>query len=362
MKTMYYTKRNSGKVIAVILILLFFGINFIKSSSEGGPQEKHFAKIREEKVQAQKFNNNLGKQHDVQKLKFAYTGNWEKNDLSKNPQDGKYAFTTPENTRGQIQATAAKKAADAKKKNKLAKKAKAAAKIAKRSDKNRFNLEDHGIDDSSTVRRIVYFAQTPPQQRTPSDEEKEKKLTAEEWLKQILSNNSVSEFVSKYREGKDVSQSLFYSVVESLLTNDQDSVKKLGYEALASTPSVLSLTKYAQHKDDEMSEELKTYVKSTLLVYNQPSQLRVLNTALNSTDNKVKILAANIIQSIASAVLLAQTSTGENTVYTPAQIEVLKTMLAQSLTVITNALKTDLESAVLVSFTATQSVLEQILS
>jgi hypothetical protein len=356
------TNSGSGRVIAVILILLFFGINFFKSQNEAGPQEKQFAKAREMKAQDKKFDNNLAKHHDIKKLRFAYTGTWEPNLYQGHNLDGNFAFETPPNSRSNIEATAAKKVADAKKKAKLAKKTKHTTKVAKNYGKSRFTLDDNGgLDDSTAYPRRTYYNQNPPQERTPSDDEKEKKLTVQEWLEKIAATNSVSELVSKYKEGTEVNSALFYSVVESLLSSDQDGYKKLGFTALAATPSSTSLAKVAQHISDEMSADTKTFAQNSLNIYNQPNYLKVLNFSLKSSDSKLKILAATIIKNIVATISQAEAKSGGNVVYSPAQIQAYKTLLTESLDVINNAIKSGLDGEVLASFSATQSALVELL-
>jgi hypothetical protein len=358
--TNYDSNSNSGKKIAVILILMFFGINFFRSANEAGPQEKKFAAVREAKAQDRKFDNNITKRHDIQKLRFAYTGTWEPNGPQHHSldDDGTYDFHNPENNRNMV-PTGANKAKDDKKK-KLAKKTKTTFKVAKKYKKSKRLGSDSDFyedGDGRTYTNTAYYTRQPVQERNPSDEEKNKKLSVQEWIEKVLAANNVSELVGQFQ----ADPGLFYSVVEFLLSSDQDQSKKLGFTALQQTPSVGSFAKYVKHINDEMSSDVKTFALSTVDVYNNPSQLNILNSSLKNSDNEVKIQAAIMIKNITTTILQAESSSGEQVVYTPAQIESFKKMLAQSLAVIESALKTPLDAEVLASFTATRAVLTEFL-
>lgn len=359
------TSKFSGKTIAVLLIIAFLGINYFKSSSEVGPQEQIFAEKRQQEAETRKVDDKIASSQNVQKLKYAYTGKWDKN--AAYTAEGKYNFETPENQRNSIEAVAAAKKVDAKKAKKLAdRKKKKTSKIAKKKYRNKngrslFDSDDYDQDDYG---RTTYFQRQ--EQRAPSDnknleeEKEEKSLTAEEWFTKVTAENSLSTLASEFRSGK-VKSSIFYSVVEMLLSSEKDSNKKLGFQALELTPSVASLQKYATHIDDEMSVEVKTYAESTIKIYNDPNQIRTLNSALNSKDSNLKIIAANLIREITTKILTVSEASGQNTTYTQVQLDLYKRMLTQSLNVINNALAAGVDATVVASFNSTRAILQEFL-
>lgn len=363
------TNSNSfGKISAVALILLFVGINYFKPEKDIIPKNSLTTKKQSREFQIQNGRNKVvEKTHNVEKLKYAYTGKWEKNDVSAAAVNGEYSFTTPTNTRSMIKPSAKK---DDKKKKVAAKKKKTDKKIAKKTYKknsfgNHFGSDEYDADNTNYNNTYVnpYYAQQvqQQQQRTPSDDEKEKQLTLPEWLAQITQANSISDLVTQYLGGK-VSQNLFYQVIDALIASTDDNTKKLGFDALAQTPSGNSFTKTVTHMNDEMSSELKAYAQSSLTVYEKPNQLRILNAALSSKNTEVQIVAANIIRSVTTSILQAQTNSGENAVYKEADMKAYKAMLTQSLNVINNALELGLNDTVASSFHSAQSVLAQFLS
>jgi len=355
------TNTFSGKVIAVIMVLVFLGINYFKSENEAGPQEQRFAKAKHDAEEYRRLDNKISKPQDIKKLQYAYTGKWEKNDLTK--QDGKFAFNTPESTRNTMEATAAKKAEE--KKKKLAKKNKKTKnKVARKmyNSKSRFARDeyDSGFQDTPAV-VPAYYGILNPQARTPSDEEKDKKLAAKEWFDKITTENSISNFLSEHNKGT-VDTTTFYAVAEMLLSSDKESNKKFGYQVIQSVPSLKSLDLYAKHVKEEMSAELKTFAQSTLNAYTDPSDLKILNSALKSANDDLKIIAAVLIKDITTEILEAQNAGAEGVVYTEIQLQNFRTMLTASLNVINAALATNLSAEVIASFNTTRTVLMEFLS
>lgn len=357
------TNTNSGKAIAVILILMFLGINYFRSATAVGPQEKQFAQAKLAKTAEENFDKKIGNIQNVEKLKYAYTGKWDKNDLSKNAQEGQHAFAAPENTRSAMETTSAKKATDNKKKKKVAKKTKKTSKVAKKYYKRNGFANAENVEDGFEYPTRSYYTLPTPQERTPSEDEKDKvkKLTVKEWVELITSTNSIAELVSKYKSGDGVSASLYYSVAEALLSSKEDNLKKLGFEAIQQLPSVTSLTKYANHIEDEMSAETKTIALKTLETYNNPTHLKILNSALTSPSNDVKVIASTLIRSISVTVFAPQSTSGENTTYTEAQLATFKVALTQSSSILTKALEGTLDAEVKESFTTTLTILSQLL-
>lgn len=370
MKTKNTRNNNTGsfgKIAALILVLLFITINHYRVQKDIITKEE-ITEQKEATTQKRNTRNQLSDRTEakhIEKLKFAYTGKWAKNEIRDTATTGEYSFTTPDNTRSLIKPTSMKKE-DKKKKKVASKKTKKTNKVAK-SKRNFFHSNDSNDNDGSNTANYPYAnnpyynAQQPQQERAPSDDEKDKRLTAQEWLELIIKSNSISELVTAYKSSK-VSQSLFHSIAESLLSSSSESSKKLGFQALSETPSLMSFSKTAKHLNDQMSTQMKTFAQSTLEVYEQPNQLRVLNSALNSKDVELKILAASIIKTITTSIVQAQASSGENVVYSESQLKIYTTLLTQSLNVINAALETGIDATVVASFTATRTILVQFLS
>ena len=351
---------NKGRWIAVILIIAFFGINFYKTDKNGGPQEVAFKKAKAEKNQAQALAKKIAPSQNIDKLKYAYTGNWEKN-VIQHAEGGTSDFTLPENQRNMIEATAAKK--KDKKKKKVAKKKKTKKMIARKSKgKSRFDWDPSDSNSGSPyVAQNNYYYSNQQENRTPNEEkEKEKELTLTEWLELIKRTNSISELVSKFSSGK-VTSSTFYAVVSTLLSSEQDSDKKLGFLALQKFPSAVSFELYAIHINDNMSAETRTVAQNTSKAYHNPNHLRFLNTALNNPKAEVKTQAALLIRDITTSILAAVSNTGENVVYSPQHIEEFKRILGQSLLVINGSIDST-EGEVRASFASAQNILVQFLS
>lgn len=353
------TNNNSGRWIAMVMVIAFLGINYFKSENEGGPQEQKFAKVQKQK-ETRAIDDKIAPPQNIEKLKYAYTGKWERNQIS--AQAGQHAFTPPTNDRNNIQPTVAAKKKDDKKKKKIAAKKKKANKYAKKfRGKSRFDLNNDG-DDFAPRSYPAYSAYNQRQQqqdRTPSDDNKEKPLTLEEWLDLITQSQSISPLIEKYST-QEVTSTMYFSVASALLSSNEDSLKKLGFDALAQLPSTRSLELYAKHIDDEMSAETKAFAQDTLKAYNQPTHLRTLNAALNSSDSKVRVIAATLIKDITTTVLAAQSQSGPNSIYSEKQIEQFKALLTQSLFVINTTISTT-EGDVRVSFDSARLVLVQFL-
>lgn len=358
-------KRSFGKIAALVLVLAFITINHYRSEKDIIPKNAISSNKEASKLKQNlrnQFSNRIEAKH-IERLKYAYTGKWAKNEVKDSQSDGGYSFSAPAGTRNLITPTSKK--IDKNKKKKVAAKTKTKAKVAKKSKKGLFhnNYENYKNDDlgatNSPYPANPYYTQPNPQDRTPSEDENEKKLSAQEWVELITKSNSVSELVAAY--GK-IGQNLFYSVVESLLSSPSEGSKKLGFQALSQVPSAMSFMKTAQHLNDDMSTAMKTYAQGTLQVYEKPDQVRVLNAVLNSKDAVVKILAATIIRNVTSSIVQAQASSGENVVYTEAQLKLYNTLLTQSLNVINTALEAGVEATVAASFTSARTILVEFLS
>lgn len=350
----------SGKVVAVILILAFVGINFYKTDKEGGPQEQKFNERNQEQAATRKFDKKYFPAQNIERLKYAYTGKWEKNEVSQAAQAGDYAFTAPENTRGNVQATAAKKAEAKKKAKKVAQKKKA-KKIAKKSNSRRSMFETDYEPSGSNYIANNYYTQPKQQTRTPSDDEnKPKKLTAAEVYNLVTAANSIAPMAAELAKSTMTMQT-YYAVAGMLLSSEQDGLKKLGFEAIAQYQTPNSLNLYAKHINDEMSPETKTFAEGTLGAYNQPRYIRILHASLKSTDNALKIISSNLLRDITVGLMESQAQTGENVVYNQQQIAMFKSQLSAVLEDIETALQTPLDSAVLASFNSTRDILNQFL-
>lgn len=358
------TGKSLGKVSAVILILAFVGINFYRTEKNGGPLEQKFSEQRQDQIAARKFDQKHFPNQNIEKLKYAYTGNWKKNEVSAAAVAGDYAFTQPENTRGKVEATAAAKKADAKKKTKKVAKKKKDKKIAKKS-KSRRSLFDTDYDDSeSGYIATNYYTQPKQQTRTPSEKEEEKepkKLSAREVYELVLTAKSIapmSEALSK----DTITMQTYYSVAGMLLSAAEDDLKKIGFEAIAAYQSANSLILYAKHIEDEMSPETKAFAESTLNVYNQPKYIRLLGITLKNSDNTLKIISSNLIRDITLGIMQSQAQSGENVVYNEQQILAFKSQLTVVRDDIEKALElSSLDSSVLASFNSTRDILNQFL-
>lgn len=357
-----------GKIAVLVLVLLFVTINHFRSQKDIVTKEEIAAQKNESAIQKRNLRNQFSDKTEarhIEKLKFAYTGKWAKNEVK--DVNGEYSFTVPTNTRSQIKPTSMKKENKKKKKVAAKKTKKKINKIAKKSKRSSFhNNYDDSYDDGFNAANYPYannpyYAQPNPQERAPSDDEKEKQLSPQEWLERITKSNSVSELTAAYKAGK-VGQNLFFTVADTLISSDSENLKKLGFQAFAEVPSLTSFTKIAKHLNDQMSPQLKTFAQSTLEAYEQPNQLRILNSALNGKDTELRILAANIIKTVATSIVQAQASSGENVVYSEAQLKLYKTLLTQSLNVINIALETGAEATVVASFNSTRAILVQFLS
>lgn len=353
---------STPKWIAVILILAFFGINFYKTENEGGPLEQKFNERKLEKTASRKFDKKYFPAQNVDKLKFAYTGNWEKNEISQNAQAGDYAFTAPENTRGKVEATAAQaKKADAKKKSKKVAQKKKSKKIAKRPSSKKSMFDTDYETSAPTYVANNYYTQPKNQTRTPSDdEEKPKKLTAAEVHALVLAAKSIAPMSAELAKDT-MSLQTYYVVAGMLLSSDKDDLKKLGFEAISKYQSSNSLNLYAKHIDDDMSEETKAFAESTLGAYNQPKHIRLLTSTLRSQENTLKIISSNLLKDITMTIMQSQAQSGENVVYNEQQITMFKSQLSVTLTVIEAALQGSLDSAVMASFNSTRDILNQFL-
>ncbi len=344
-----YLGKSLGKVSAVMLILAFVGINFYKTEKEGGPQEQLFAERNKKQIAERKLENQIAPKQNIEKLKFAYTGKWEKNEATQSAQAGGHAFTNPPNTRGNVQAVAAKKAADKKKKKN---------KIAKKSSKKRSHFDNDSSDsynDSYVANN--YYTQPKPQERTPSEEEEEEKkqLTPQELFAQVTQKNSLTPIVEALSKGT-ATEATYYIVAEMLITSEDSKLNILGFKALALYPSAKNLETYAKHINDT-SGEVRTAAEETLKTYKQTVHLSMLNGTLKSLNNELKILSANLIKDITTAILQAQS--GEQAAYTEEQLNRFKKLLEVSLNVIETALESDLDGSVIASFnTARNTLLE----
>ncbi|MES2767636.1 MAG: hypothetical protein V4596_00705 [Bdellovibrionota bacterium] len=354
-----YLGKSLGKVSAVLLILAFVGINFYKTEKEGGPQEQLFAERNKEQIAERKFENQIAPKQNIEKLKFAYTGKWEKNETAQSAQAGGHAFTSPPNTRGNVQAVAAKKATDKKKAKKLAEKKKKKSKVAKKSSKKRSHFDNDSSDsynDSYVANN--YYTQPKPQERTPSEEEEEKKqLTPQELFAQVTQKNSLTPIVEALNKGT-ATEATYYIVAEMLITAEDSKLNILGFKALALYPSAKNLETYAKHINDT-SGEVRTAAEETLKTYKQTVHLSMLNGTLKSSNNELKILSANLIKDITTAILQAQS--GEQAAYTEEHLNRFRILLAVSLNVIETALESDLDGSVIASFNTARNTLLQFL-
>lgn len=352
----------TGRWIAVVMIIAFLGINYYRTEKLGGPEEQAFTQAKERQKQAAAFGNKILPPQNIEKLKFAYTGRWEKNKINHEHNFNPSEFTAPENQRNQIEATAAKKQ-DNKKKKKVAKKTKKKKSFVKKSrGKSRFDWDhSYGSDSHYSYNNNGYYHQQNPQNRTPSKdkEDEEKQLSVEEWLELVKSTNSVNELVGKYSYQK-ISSGLFYSVVSALLSSTADSDKRLGFSALQKVQSLRTLELYTEHINDEMSPETRNFAQNVIKAFNQPAHLRTLNAGLNNIRSEVRILSATLIRDITTSILASQSNTGENVVFTPQQIDQFKTLLTQSLLIINHSIDST-EGEVRVSFDSARSILNQFL-
>ncbi len=359
------TQLKSGRIIAVGLILIFAGL--VSWKSDNNPTTSN---VKDKATAKAEFNtrntrNNSARDSKLESLRYAYTGQWTKNDLSKDNSEQKFVFAAPVNTRNKLEPTSAKNAKKdkkKKKKKKVAKKKKTFPhRYAKRND--RFGNENSNNADHQP--HLAYYnnqrVQNNPQDRGPSEEDTKDKLTPQQWVEIITTSNSENEFITAYGNG-NVSRASFYAVVDLLLSAESEESKKLGFTILGLAPSPLSLLKYAEYIDTEMSTELQRFAQGTLGAYHSPNQIRTLNSLLGSSDATVKILVSNIIRSITSSIVQTNASDGKNVVYTPQQLEEYKNLLNQSLNVIDNALSVGVEGTVQASFLSARTILIQFLS
>ena len=354
---------NSGKWIAVIMILVFFGINYFKQD-EAGPQEQIFAKQKQDAKELRAIDDKIAPPQNVEKLKYAYTGNWEKN-APGNP--GQYVFSPPQNARNQIHPTAAKKQDD-KKKKKVAKK-KTTKKIAKKKSRGKSMFDWNNDDSQDTIAGYNansggYYGQPNRNQNVAQPEEKkEKKLTAQEWIAAILESGTVAEFVNQYKSG-EVNKAVYIAVTRALLGSADDTQKRLGFDVLAQVQTAESLDWYAEFIETEMSAETKEYAQNTLKAYSNPNLLRILNNALSYPKSEVRVLAANLIKDIVTTILAEQPNSGERSpAYSEQQIENYRTLLAISRSVIDNAIAAGIsDTQVASSFRSTLETLSLFLS
>lgn len=146
-----------------------------------------------------------------------------------------------------------------------------------------------------------YYAQQQQQannQNTTKDPVENKELKSiEEWKTEILASGNketILKFVSAYNK-KEVSQSEFYSFVESLMKSDDTTKVGLGLYALRATPSYASYVLLVSNQQ-HMVAQYQKYIDETLVSYNQPAFLGVLKQALLSQNKSIILKTIEVVK------------------------------------------------------------------
>ncbi len=118
-----------------------------------------------------------------------------------------------------------------------------------------------------------------------------------EWTKEIFASSDrqiILKFVAAYRS-KEVSDSDFYSVVNQLLTSQDESKKGFGLYALRAAPSYGSFATLVKSQSS-MNATYQAYIQETLLSYHQSGSLNYLRQALSSNDKQIILKTLEIIK------------------------------------------------------------------
>lgn len=118
-----------------------------------------------------------------------------------------------------------------------------------------------------------------------------------EWTKEIFASSDrqiILKFVAAYRN-KEVSDSDFYSVVNQLLTSQDESKKGFGLYALRAAPSYASYATLVKSQSS-MNTTYQAYIQETLLSYHQSGSLNYLRQALSSNDKQMVLKTLEIIK------------------------------------------------------------------
>lgn len=118
-----------------------------------------------------------------------------------------------------------------------------------------------------------------------------------EWTKEIFASSDrqvILKFVAAYRS-KEVSDSDFYSLVNQLLTSQDESKKGFGLYALRAAPSYSSYATLVKSQSS-MNTTYQAYIQETLLSYHQSGSLNYLRQALSSNDKQIVLKTLEIIK------------------------------------------------------------------
>jgi hypothetical protein len=181
--------------------------------------------------------------------------------------------------------------------------------IAKKSDtlKSKYAVEDNKIKldtndlnskSNNQATRSVSNSETAAVTETEKKNETPKNIkTIQQWTKEILAATDrqiILQFAAAYKN-KEVTEAEFYSVVNQLLTNSDETKKGFGLYALRATPSYSSYAVLVKTQSTQ-NASYQAYIQETLLTYNQTANLNYLRTALSSTDKQLILKTLDIIK------------------------------------------------------------------
>ena len=128
--------------------------------------------------------------------------------------------------------------------------------------------------------------------------------TIDEWIAYFINTNSLSstDKLVNAKRSKEISEDLFYSVVEELIANFRDKLKRYGIIILNKTPSLESfhrLVRISENRNHEHEQDIQNSIENALQQYMNINHIQVLIDAVNSQEDNTKLKAIEI--SISSA-------------------------------------------------------------
>ncbi len=157
--------------------------------------------------------------------------------------------------------------------------------------KEQYNNESPNSSGIAGVSGSLYTGHLPGENNTT-----EEFATIEEWIAYFVSAHSlasIDKFTNAYLS-QQISSDLFYTVIEELLTNFREKLKQYGIIALMKTPSFESFDHLVHITDSDHHEGVQLRIIDAFNTYTQPGHLSIIEAALNSPKDDVRLKAIKI--------------------------------------------------------------------
>ena len=121
--------------------------------------------------------------------------------------------------------------------------------------------------------------------------------TVDEWIAYFIDANSLSstdKLVNATRS-KEISEELFYLVVEELMVNFREKLKRYGVIVLNKTPSLESFHRLVRiSESNSYDQDVQSSIENALQQYSNINHIQVLIDAINSQEDNTKLKAIEV--------------------------------------------------------------------